>query len=287
MSPTWPPTARHGRPRRFTFTEGRNIPSGWTRDNDAIVFVSDFRGRPVLVRQRLNEDAATLIADEPGIAGAARLTPDGNDVVYLTLVRQRLASARTMRLMIVPLEGGASRELVSGRFVDGGARCTMAPANLCAFAERSADERQLIFTSLDVRNGRGRELAHVDVDPGGDYRWSLSPDGTRIAVLNALDRAIRIVSLAGGPAHEFRVEGAKALGYVSWTSDGQRLIVPSVDSRMATLLSVDMRGAATVVWQQPGAVDISGIPSLDGRRVAIWVRSRHANLWLAENPRGR
>jgi hypothetical protein len=70
---------------------------------------------------------------------------------------------------------------------------------------------------------------------------------------------------------------------MSWTSDSQRLLVPSLDLRSATLLSVDLQGNSRVVWAQPGALDISGIPSPDGRRVAIWIRAQNANLWLAES----
>lgn len=267
--------------RRFTFAEGRNIPSGWTSDNRSIVFVSDWRGQPALVRQAIDSATPEPILAEPGIIGAARLTPDGTAIVYLAGASRR-SSLSPQKLMLVPVAGGASREIVAGRFIDGGARCTLPPADLCAFAERSSDGRQLVFTALRIPEGRGRELARFDVTPNGDYRWALSPEGTRIAVVDANAARISIVSLSGARSETIDVRGHGTLGYVSWTSDGQRLLVPGLTGREAALLSIDLRGAVSVVWRHAGAIDISGIASPDGRRIAIWVRSRHANIWLAE-----
>ncbi len=172
---------------RLTFTQGRNIPSGWTPDNRSFVYVSDGGGQTALVRQSIDADTPQPISNDAGILGAARLTPDGAEVLYLAASR-RPFSRGTQRVMRVPIAGGASHEVVAGTFVDGGARCTVLPARLCAIAERSADARQITFTALELPAARGRELARFDADINGDYRWALSPDGTRIAVLNTTQR---------------------------------------------------------------------------------------------------
>jgi hypothetical protein len=62
------------------------------------------------------------------------------------------------------------------------------------------------------------------------------------------------------------------------------VIVPTTDAKGASLLSVDFQGHRRLLWDQPGAVDVAGIPSRDGRHVAVWVRSHDASLWLAESP---
>jgi serine/threonine protein kinase/Tol biopolymer transport system component len=267
---------------RLTTTEGRNIPSGWTSDNRAVVFVSDGGGRVALYRQPADADTPQPIAGDEGILGAARLTPDGAGVLYL-VQGGSLSPRGAARLRLVPIGGGPSRDVVSGTFVDGGARCAVLPARACAIAERSRDGRALVFSSVDPAGGRGRELARVAAAAGADYRWTLSPDGGRIAVLDARHARIDVLSLAGEAPRAVDVHGSTSLGYVSWTSDGRGLLVPRVDTRGAALLSVDLDGNARVLWQQPGAIDISGIPSPDGRHIAIWVRSRKANLWLAES----
>ncbi len=267
-------------PRRLTATDGRNIPSGWTADDTSLVFVSDGNGRPTLVRQSIGADTAQPIAFEPGIQGAARLTPDGTSVVYRAVPGRWLGRPR---LMLVPSAGGVSREIETGHFVDGGARCAVVPATLCVIAEMSADGHELVFSSVTVSEGRGRELVRFNALDGADYRWALSPDGMRIALLNMSEVRIHVLALTGGSTHvDARAPGS--LGHISWTSDGHRLLVPSVEPRGASLLSVDLQGNTHVLWQQPGAIDISGIPSRDGRRIAIWVRSVNANLWFAKRP---
>jgi dipeptidyl aminopeptidase/acylaminoacyl peptidase len=267
---------------RLTFTEGRNIPSGWTPDDRSIVFVSDSAGRASLYRQAIDGDGAQRLTDEPGVVGAARLTPDATAVLYLS--RAGVRDERTLRLMTVPIGGGPSREILRTRFVDGGARCAVAPSTRCVFAERGDGDGEIVFREL-TPSGRGRALARRAVRAGGDYRWALSPDGTRIALVNVKEPRAVVVPLDGGTAETIEIAGARTLGYVSWASDGAGLLVPSIDSRGAALLAVDIAGGTRVLWQQPGALDLSAIPSHDGRRMAIWVRTRKSNLWLAESPR--
>jgi hypothetical protein len=269
-------------PRRLTFTEGRNIPSGWTTDSQSLVFMSDGGGRAALYTQGLTANSSQLLTNQPGIVGAARLTPDGSAVLYV--VEPFWRGSTTQRLMRVALTGGPPQAIASGAFVDGGARCTESPVWLCAVAERSADSRQLVFTAIGATGARERELTRIDVDPAADHRWALSPDGSRIAVLDARGTRVRIVSLAGLSSHEIDLAGNHRLGYVSFTSDSTGIIVPTVNPTGASLLSVDFQGNTTVLWQQFGAVDVSGIPSRDGHLVAVWVRSRNASLWLAETP---
>jgi serine/threonine protein kinase/Tol biopolymer transport system component len=269
-------------PARLTFSEGRNIPSGWTADGTGVVFVSDGGGAAALLRQTVSSDASQVIASEPGIGGAARLVPDGSAVLYVVFANGKDPSGG-LRLRRVAVSGGPSEEVLRGRFVDGGARCTMLPARLCVIAERTWSGGEIVFTAVDERKGRGSELARFGAAPGGDYRWALSPDGTRIAVLDARGPRIDILSLTGQPPFGFEVKGWPTLGYVSWTADGTHLLVPSVDARGTPLLSVDLRGEAAVVWEREGSLGTSAIPSPDGRRLAIWVRTQNANIWMAEN----
>jgi hypothetical protein len=65
-----------------------------------------------------------------------------------------------------------------------------------------------------------------------------------IAVLNVKGQRIHILSLAGLPALDVDVQETTTLGYVSWTSDASRLLVPRVEREAATLLSVDLHGGA-------------------------------------------
>jgi Tol biopolymer transport system component len=269
-----------GLARRITTTEGRNIPSGWTPDGRALVFITDGGGRPALVRQDLETGAMQVLTNEPGIAGAARLTPDGESILF------RLEGSRPTaghRLKRISIRGGASEQIATGMFVEG-ARCAVAPATRCAIAERSDNGRQLIFSALDPFRGRGDELMRIDADVDAEYRWALSPDGREIALVNASEPVVRILSLDDRSLLSVAVSGTPRLGYISWLADGSGVLVPAFDGSAAALLAIDRHGRARKLFAQPGAIDISGIPSPDGASVAVWIRARNAGLWLADTP---
>ena len=274
------PIAAASGSQRVTFTEGRNIPAGWTKDGGAIVFMSDGNRRVAFYEQRLGTDAPLLIVDEPGIVGAARLTPDGASLLYLAVSSR---NARETQLHRVPLGGGLSEEVARGQFIDG-VRCSMQPASLCLVAERSSDANHIVFTEIDPLHGRGRERLRLDANRQSEYRWALSPHADRIAILELTQPLIRIVPLDGSPSSDIHVAAATRLGYISWRSDAAGVLVPKIDVDGATLLSVDLDGTRRIVWREPGAVDISGIPSPAGDQVAVWIRTRNASLWLAERP---
>ena len=190
------------------------------------------------------------------------------------------------RLMRIPLVGGVPQELMSGHFVDGGARCARFPANVCAIAEQSPDRKQLIFTSVDSLNKRGPELCRLDSDTAHilETHWALSPDGARLAVLTSAEAKIHIFSLTGQPLFEIALEGWPGLGYMSWSSDGKGLVVGSQKNHDAVLLNVHFDGKINLLWEQPGAFGVSGVPSPDGRHIAIWLWTENNNIWITDNP---
>jgi Tol biopolymer transport system component len=267
-------------PRPLTLSEGKNIPSGWTSDNKAVVFISDRNGPMEIFRQPVDAEIAQRIFTGPAITGAARLSPDGTEVLYVAADRGQ------QRLMRVPIVGGLPQEIMSGHFVDGSARCARLPATACVIAEESPDRKHLIFTSIDSLSRRGPEFSRFDTDPDRilDYHWALSADGVRLAVLNSSEAKIHILSLTGQPTTEIALDGWPSLGYVSWTSDGKRLVVGSYKNHDAALLNVDLEGKINLLWEQQGAFGVSGVPSSDGRRIAIWLWTTNNNIWMADNP---
>jgi serine/threonine protein kinase len=270
---------RIGSPRPLTLSEGRNIPSGWTSDNKSVVFISDRNGPMEIFRQPVEAQVAQRIFTGPAITGAARLSPGGNEILYVT------GDQREQKLMRIPVEGGVPQEVMSGQFVDGSARCARFPAEACVIAEESPDRKHLIFTSIDSLSRRGPELYRVDYDPARirEFHWALSPDGAQVATLTSADAKIHIRSLSGQPAREIAVDGWPGLGYVSWTSDGKGLVVGSQNNRDAALLNVDLDGKVNLLWERQGAFGVSGVPSSDGRHIAIWLSTTNSNIWLADN----
>jgi eukaryotic-like serine/threonine-protein kinase len=267
-------------PRPLTLSEGRNIPSGWTSENKAVIFTSDRNGPMEIFRQPVDAEVAQRIFTGQAITGAARLSPDGTEILYV------VANRSEQRLMRIHVVGGSPQEIMSGHFVDGSARCARLPATACVIAEESPDRKHLIFTSIDSLSRRGPELSRFDTDPVRilDSHWALSPDGARLAVLNSSEAKIHIVSLTGQPPSEIALDGWPSLGYVSWTSDGKSLVVGSHKNHDAALLNVDLEGKINLLWEQHGAFGVSGVPSPDGRHIAIWLWTTNNNIWMADNP---
>ena len=283
-------------PRNLTLTGTRNHPLVWTADSKAIIFHSKRNGYWGLFRQSTVEDAAEPIVaavagsdtspDEKDMV-AARTSPDGALVLYTIFARSNLIPSESgfstpVQLMRVPITGGAPQLVLTANLY-GPPGCARSPSTLCAIAERSQDLKQLIFTAFGPLQGRGGELTRFDIDPQGNYDWALSPDGTRIAVLSMLEGRIHILSLSRNAMEEFAVKGWKSLDSVAWTADGKALFVSNHTQDGSVLLHVSLQGNSQVLWRQEGGVGTFGIPSPDGRHLAIMGWTLNSNIWMMEN----
>jgi Tol biopolymer transport system component len=185
--------------------------------------------------------------------------------------------------MLAPIEGGVPQFVLTANLDSQGPRCAKSPALLCAIAERRADRKQLVFTAFDPLKGEGRELKKLTTDAAADYRWDLSPDGTRIAILKNRENRMQILSLNGGLPKQISLKGWNILTRVFWTADGKGLFVGSLNQRGSVLLSVDLQGNARVLWEQTGGGGTYGVPSSDGRQLAMLGWTVNSNMWMLEN----
>jgi len=286
-------------PKRLTFNEGENYPMAWTPDCKAVVFRSWRDGRWSIFKQSLDQDFAEPLANgaDVGIASAT-VSPKGDWILYLALSDVSDPSLTTDRLMRVPLAGGTPQTVLTAD-IYGKPACARSPASLCAFAEYTRDHKQLVFTSFDPVKGRGDELTRFDTDPTikAKYLWDLSPDGTRIAVLEYSSTVIHLLLLPNLGRREFVVKDRKNLLSLNWTADGNGIFTSSQTEKGSVLLRSDMRGNASVLWEHNGSVapwnrpfgepdEISApwaVPSPDGRHLAIYDWKMSANMWMIEN----
>jgi hypothetical protein len=165
--------------------------------------------------------------------------------------------------------------------------CASAPARPCVIFERNPDLKQLLISALDPLKGRGSKLRAIENDPSHGYNHlALSPDGSTIAVSPGREPEIHIhlFSLSGGSDREFPVRGWPNLTGLNWSTDGKGLYCGSVSSQGGTLLYVDMAGNARVLWLQKGGGEgpIWGVPSPDGRYLAIRAPFMSSNVWMLE-----
>ena len=248
--------------------------------------------------QTLGQDTAQpliALSKSEGLAGAC-LSPEGSWLYYtmksydegpaeshkimrdpaLGIFPQQLS-----KIMRVPIQGGSPQLMLAAK-IEEWPRCARSPSSLCTIAERTQDRKQIIFTALDLVKGRGRELARSDTEATADYHWDLSPDGTRIALLKHRDAKVQILSLNGAAPQHVTSKERKTLSSVVWTADRKGLFVSSYTARGAEMLHMDLQGNTRLLWEHPGGIEIYGVPSPDGRHLAMRGWNVEGNMWMME-----
>jgi len=185
--------------------------------------------------------------------------------------------------MRVPVAGGASQFVLEMRN-DANYNCSRAPAGLCVLAENSHDGKQLTVTAFDPLKGRGKVLRTIPKEAAASFGGGISPDGTVFAIAKYWEPEIhiRLLSLSGSADREITVKGWPNISGLDWSADGKGLYCGSVSVRDKALLYVDLEGNARVLWQSIGNSAIGGIPSPDGRYLAIRGGARNNNVWMLE-----
>jgi eukaryotic-like serine/threonine-protein kinase len=270
-------------PRRLTNDEANDLPFAWMPDSKGVLFSSDRNGTFGIFKQGVSEDAA-----QPVITGGQELfgphvTPDGAWILYLDEGPKGTAG-RNWRLMRIPIDGGVAQDVLEMPW-GGWHMCARAPASRCLLFEESQDRKQLTLTAFDPMEGRGKVLLAVQVDPAAQFASGLSPDGSifALAKFNEPEIHIRLFSLSGGQGREITVKGWPNITGLDWSPDGKGMYCSAISSQGSTLLYVDLQGSARVLWQHKGSYGTGwGIPSPDGRYVAINADVSSSNVWMVE-----
>jgi serine/threonine protein kinase len=270
-------------PKHLTLTAAEEFPSAWSPDSKSIIFVSNRDRTWGFYRQPLNEAPATPIQtgiDSEGLGYIfPRVSPDGKWLIYAAF-RKAYEPGNKVDLLRVPAAGGPTEKILSDAIFDT-PRCAQFPATGCMMATL-ADRSHLAFISFDPVLGRGRELARFEVEPERNYRWALSPDGDRIAIIKQSTGDIHILSLATGADQKITVQHWNNLQSLDWTSDGKGFFTSSLQPS-GVLLHVDLHGRANVLWEPKGVSMPWAVPSPDGRYVAMPYFAHNSNAWLLEN----
>jgi Tol biopolymer transport system component len=269
--------------RRFTLTESWDLPKDWTTDSKEVIFRSNRNGHMGIFKQSLSEDTAEPLVLRSEDLASFCVTPDGSWVIYSVPTKPD-DQAAPVQVMRVPISGGPS-EIVSTARAPGITQCARPPANLCVLYEDVQDRNQFTLSSFDALSGRGRELARIDYAADRkDNDIVLSPDGTRFAHTTGHEELIHILSLRGQPLQEIRVKGWTNFADIEWAADSKGFFVSHYIQGEATLLYVDLQGNAHVLSQQHGGTGTAwGIPSPDGRHLALMGWTSEGNLWMIEN----
>ena len=272
-------------PQRLTLDDRQDIPFDWTPDSKAVLFISDRTGTFSLYRQEINQPVPELLVggDRPVIT--PRLSPDGSQLLYL-VYPSRLGKVGTTSLMRMPLAGGGPQKVVEENWISN-QQCARAPARSCLYSVVS--ENTITFFSFDPLKGKGAQVYQVKDTAPYAYNWSLSPDGTTLAIAKGKEGGdpqsrIHLVSLSTSAEKWLTVEGWPGVASIDWASDSKSLWAASVGDEDNALLNIDMQGHVRVVWRPKKMTVGWAIPSRDGQHLALHVGSTSANVWMVERP---
>jgi serine/threonine protein kinase len=272
-------------PRRLTNDETSGQPTAWTPDSKAVLFDSDRNGTVGIFKQLISQDTSEPVVTGLQDVAGSRLSADGAWILFFEVPRTPANPAPPDRLMRIPVSGGVPQLVMETRYsID--LRCAGAPASLCVIVETSQDRKQLMITAFDPVKGRSKVLRTIEQDPSHTYeQTALSTDGSRFAISREGEPEIhiRLLSLSGGSDREVTVKGWPNITGLGWSLDGKGFYCGSRSPLGGTLLYVDLKGNARVLWQyRGGSGEIWGIPSPDGRHLAIRGQVTNSNVWMVE-----
>ena len=180
--------------------------------------------------------------------------------------------------MRVPLSGGAPEPVLNVGEADQFA-CPRLPQKPCVLS--SVKGAELAFSVFDPVEPKPVEVTRVAINPARFHDWALSPDGSRIAIVN-FDDQVRIVSLGGGAVRDFKVEGWSLLESLSWSPGGNSLYIDGFRVRGKGILKLDLDGRVHPLLQRENQWFMYPVPSPDGRYLAYSAMITQSNAWTVE-----
>jgi len=267
--------------RRLTNDEASDTPFAWTPDSKAVLFASNRSGTSGIFKQGISDDAAQPVITGPQDVLGPVLSPDNAWFLYLEIPKNTGPST-PIRLMRIPTNGGAPRFVLTMR---GWPLCARISGS-CLVVEETQDAKQVTLTAFDPLKGRGKLLRTIQKDPDASFAFGLSPNGNIFAISKRYEPEIHIhlLSMAGGSDREITVTGWPNISGLNWASDGKGMYCGSVSAQKGVLLYVDLDGNARVLWERKAAAQsfMWGIPSPDGRYLAILSPVMNSNVWMLE-----
>jgi Tol biopolymer transport system component/DNA-binding winged helix-turn-helix (wHTH) protein len=272
-------------PDRLTLDDRQDMPYDWTVDNRSVIFISDRTGTFDIYKQSIDETMPDLLVAGTNPAQIPRLSPDGTQILYVSYPNGGEPNYE-VPLIRVPLAGGAPQTLLKAKWISNH-QCARAPATLCLYSVMT--EKDLTFFSFDPSRGPGAQIYQIKDELPQVYNWSLSPDGTTLAIAkgkwsNGEQPAIRLIFLRTGAERTLPVQGFPSIASIDWAADSKGLWAVTSGEKENVLLHIDLQGNARPVWRPKNMLVGWAIPSRDGKHLALHIRSASANVWMLERP---
>jgi len=270
-------------PQHLTLSEDWNTAFAWTANSKAVIFSSDRNSKKGIFKQAMDSETPESIITGLANWSEPQVSPEGDWVLY-TVSKSGDSQPSMDDLVRVPINGGAEQVVLTAK-TGARLRCAKKPAKVCLISERTADNKQLVFTAFDPVAGRGRELRKLDGPFSENYVWALSADGTQLAMVRSAEGPIEIVPLQGGASRFIAPKGWSTTAGLDWAPDGKGLFITGLVDGVTSLMLVDLKGHNHVLWspRDAGGHLYLGTPSPDGRHIAMTRENFSGNIWMMEN----
>jgi len=262
---------------RITNDSWNNWPQAWSPDGQTLIFLSA-RSNESLYKKNIKSDTTELFASNTGHVASAAMTPDG--VWLIARSREQSDPTKPPQLLRYPVSGSTPESILTPT---GGAnvQCAFSGSRICILSETVGT--QTVFSSLDPVRGKQGELARIDLPEWLD--WRVSPDGSRISIVETPGDSVRILELRSGQSHIIHpVPPQTAFQEAAWSHDGRRLFVAAFsDSSRGRLLEMDLDGHTRLLLQNNYGWVGYPLPSPDGKHIAFIKVVPESNVTLLEN----
>lgn len=271
-------TGRFKAPRRLTLDENGNVATAWAPDSSALFFYSNRSGTWKVFRQRINLVTPEIIVEGHGIA-LPRLDPDGTHILYLSGYNSENPT-QPISVMKVSLPEGSPQVVLRKPSIFN-MQCARRPSRLCLLSTREASKQELF--SFDPEDGRMEKFATFQTMR--DLNWSLSPDGSQLALIEGPGSKVTFMAVNSKKTHDVVLPDWAALQAIDWAADGRSVWMATRKSNgLPVILSLEPGGSHRLLFE--GVVPARfwwAIPSPDGRNAALVEDSGENNVWMVEN----
>jgi hypothetical protein len=181
--------------------------------------------------------------------------------------------------------GGVPEILVAGLERETRPMCTTWPSRFCLLENQTP--RAQIERAFDPSERVVRELFRLPIQPGELVNTAISPDGRHIAAVTKQFASghIRLYSIDGTLEKDLDIQPWTSLFGVDFAHDSKSLFVPSVSNSGVSLVHVELTGRTDLLFFNAGAQHPGyGIPSPDGRHIAIRGSTVDRNVWVVQDP---
>jgi eukaryotic-like serine/threonine-protein kinase len=271
-------------PKRLTVSDSLNYATAWTSDSRALLISSTRTGRRQMFRQSLGRDAAEALIPGPDDQIVGEPSPDGKWIIYLTSPHSGGSQPSSWRLMRLPASGGTPEQVLEIKqdpIIN--FDCPFNPARACLLSRW--EQGQLIFYSLDPVQGQGKQASATKMGHPNDLNWSVSADGSRIAITSSdqLKEQVRILDLGDGTEHNLQLPQGWYIWSLSWARDGKALFA-AAQSTNYMIVRIDADGESRVLLDKGREHWLyAPISSPDGHHLTFTQQTFENNVWLLEN----